>query len=78
MSKQAWRFVLKKEQKHERNRERERERRQRGEKRKLGAQHKNRLAMRHKKTTKTMPITTYNKDSGKHFPPPLSPDTQKQ
>lgn len=31
MSKQAWRFVLKKEQKHERNREREREKTKRRE-----------------------------------------------
>lgn len=78
MSKQAWRFVLKKEQKHEEG-EGERERRQRGEKRKLGAQHKNRLAMRHKKTktkTKTMPITTYSKgQSGKH-PLPISQHTK--
>lgn len=80
MSKQAWRFVLKKEQKRERKRHRERQREKRHrerEKRKLGAQHKNRLAMRHKKQQKQ--ITTYSKDSALNISPPShSPDTQKQ
>ncbi len=81
MSKQAWRFVLKKEQKHERRRERERqkerERRQRGEKRKLGVQHKNRLAMRHKNQQKQCQSPHTVGQCGKHFPPVVFLPTHK-
>lgn len=77
MSKQAWRFVLKRNKNTKGREEREKERGQRGEKRKLGAQHKNHLAMRHKKT-KIMPVTTYTvRTTGGTGNPPSSPNAQK-
>lgn len=84
MSKQAWRFVLKKEQKHkrkkERKRAREREKTKRREEKVRGTAQES-FSHEAQKTTKTMPITTYSKDSAVNTPPhtPLLPsDTQKQ
>lgn len=69
MSKQAWRFVLKKEQKHE---GREGERRQRREEKVRGTAQES-FSHEAQKTTKTMPITTYSKDKVVNTPSPTLP-----
>lgn len=79
MSKQAWRFVLKRNKNTKGREEREKERGQRGEKRKLGAQHKNHLAMRHKKNKNNASHHIYSKDNrGDGQPPLLSQRTKNK
>ena len=64
MSKQAWRFVLKKEQKHERKREKTKRREE-----KVRGTAQESFSHEAQKPTKTMQITTYSKDSAENISP---------